>query len=69
MKISFYLLLEQPIKVNSGKCKDKKSTNKCKKLKKKKKCKKKKVWKKCLKTCEKCDDSGTQISEQTQFTS
>jgi len=49
---------EQPIKVNSGKCKDKKSSKKCKKLKKKKKCKKKKVWKKCLKTCEKCDDSG-----------
>ena len=42
-----------------------KSTKKCKRLKKRKKCKKKKVWKKCLKTCEKCDDSGTQINIRT----
>ena len=61
----FYYFLLERIKVNSGPCKDKKSTKKCKKLKKKEKCKKKKVWKKCKKTCEKCDDSGTQISEQT----
>ena len=54
--------------VNSRKCKDKKRTKKCEKLLKKKKCKKKKVWKKCLKTCGKCDDSGTPISGQTQFT-
>ena len=54
--------------VNSRTCKDKKGTKKCKKLLKKNKCKKKKVWKKCLKTCEKCDDSGTQINEHTQFT-
>ena len=63
----YYFLLERR-KVNSRKCEDKKSTKKCKRLKKKKKCKKKRVWKKCLKTCEKCDDSGTQINEHTQLT-
>ena len=64
----FYYFSLEWRKVNSRKCEDKKSTKKCKKLKKKKKCKKKKVWKKCLKTCEKCDDSGTQINEHAQFT-
>ena len=61
----FYYFSLEWRKVNSRKCEDKKSTKKCKKLKKKKKCKKKKVWKKCLKTCEKCDDSGTQINVHT----
>jgi hypothetical protein len=62
----FTFLLGQRIMVNSRKCKDKKRTKKCKKLLENKKCKKKKVWKKCLKTCGKCDDSGTPISGQTK---
>ena len=57
----FHFLLEQRIVVDSQKCDDTEKTKKCKKLKKKKKCKKKKVWKKCLKTCDKCDGSGTYL--------